>query len=125
MDPVFIIGAGLGGLALAQGLLKNNISFRIFECDPRLHGRTQGYRVRISEEGISALEQNPLSARYEKVKRCCAHLHMSTGNAPTCHLDATSAAEAEGPFKGGQQAPIKTTGRPLSADRSALREVLS
>ncbi|QNK63887.1 FAD-dependent monooxygenase [Pedobacter sp. PAMC26386] len=52
---VAIIGAGLGGLALAQGLKKNNISFQVFERDLAVDSRTQGYRIRIDETGQKAL----------------------------------------------------------------------
>lgn len=123
--PVIIIGAGVSGLALAQGLLRTGRPFRVFERDPTLHARTQGYRVRISEEGINALEQNLPPTRYEKLKRCCARVSASTGNAPTCHLDAVTAGPAEGLFKAGQPPPITAGGKPLSADRTVLREVLS
>ena len=78
-EPVIIIGAGFSGLALAQGLLKHGqIPFRVFERDPDLHARQQGYRVRISEEGISALAQNLPPERFEKLKRCCAHVSPTT-----------------------------------------------
>ena len=52
---VAIVGAGLGGLALAQGLKKNNISFKVFEKDIAVNSRAQGYRIRIDETGQKAL----------------------------------------------------------------------
>ncbi|KAH8660385.1 hypothetical protein BX600DRAFT_499565 [Xylariales sp. PMI_506] len=44
---VLIIGAGLGGLTLAQSLRKQGISFEIFERDTNDHSRTQGYAIGI------------------------------------------------------------------------------
>jgi 2-polyprenyl-6-methoxyphenol hydroxylase-like FAD-dependent oxidoreductase len=55
--PILIVGTGISGLALAQGLLKANIPFILFERDPSFTTRSQGYRVRINSTGISALEQ--------------------------------------------------------------------
>lgn len=56
-SPVLIIGAGLGGLALAQGLLKQNIRFRIFERDPTSHWTAPNYRERINPSTRLCLSQ--------------------------------------------------------------------
>ncbi|KAF2094333.1 FAD/NAD(P)-binding domain-containing protein [Rhizodiscina lignyota] len=52
--PVLIIGAGVSGLALAQGLRRHNIPFRLFERHPKSH-TSQGHRFRISQDGVDAL----------------------------------------------------------------------
>lgn len=44
---VIIVGAGLGGLLLAQALTKKGISFQTFERDESLHARFQGYAIGI------------------------------------------------------------------------------
>lgn len=46
---VLIIGAGIGGLTLAQGLRKQGISFEIFERDASAEARGQGYAVGLHE----------------------------------------------------------------------------
>lgn len=116
----------MSGLALAQGLQHNNIPFRLFERDPQLHARKQGYRFRISEEGIDALRQSLSSERFAQLSRCCAHVSTSNGNMPSVHLNARTAENSEALLpKSGSSQIINITGKPWSADRGALREVLS
>lgn len=42
---VLIVGGGLGGLALAQGLKKHGISCAVYEKDLSRADRLQGYRI--------------------------------------------------------------------------------
>ena len=52
---VAIVGAGIGGLALAQGLVKAGLDVRVYERDPSPRHRNQGYRIHISPVGEEAL----------------------------------------------------------------------
>ncbi|MGW4398345.1 FAD-dependent oxidoreductase [Amycolatopsis nivea] len=52
---VLVIGAGLGGLCLAQGLRKAGIPYAVYERDPALDARRQGYRLHIDSRGDQAL----------------------------------------------------------------------
>ncbi|WP_457585014.1 FAD-dependent oxidoreductase [Ensifer canadensis] len=55
---IVIIGGGPGGLALAQGLKKNGIGTAVFERDPVRADYVQGFRMRIRQRGIDALQAN-------------------------------------------------------------------
>ena len=44
---VLIVGGGLGGLALAQGLRKQGVAFEIFERDDTAVSRTQGWALSL------------------------------------------------------------------------------
>jgi 2-polyprenyl-6-methoxyphenol hydroxylase-like FAD-dependent oxidoreductase len=52
---VMIVGAGTGGLCLAQGLKLNNVSVELFERDYSPTDRLQGYRLSIDTAGGKAL----------------------------------------------------------------------
>ena len=52
---VVIIGAGLGGLSLAQGLRQAGIPCQVYERDPSPEFRKQGYRLHIDGAGDTAL----------------------------------------------------------------------
>lgn len=52
---VLIIGGGLGGLCLAQGLKKAGISLALYERDRSSNDRLQGYRIHIEPQGNRAL----------------------------------------------------------------------
>lgn len=54
-DKILIIGAGLGGLALAQGLVKSGFQVTVFERDESPASRSQGYRISIRSLGMKAL----------------------------------------------------------------------
>ncbi|MDH6124136.1 NAD(P)/FAD-dependent oxidoreductase [Kitasatospora sp. GP82] len=52
---VLVIGAGVGGLCLAQGLLKAGIDVRIYEREPGVDSRYQGFRIGLGGAGLDAL----------------------------------------------------------------------
>lgn len=54
--PILISGAGLASLLLAQSLRRANIPFIVFERDASISFRGQGYRLRLSTEGLDAIE---------------------------------------------------------------------
>jgi 2-polyprenyl-6-methoxyphenol hydroxylase-like FAD-dependent oxidoreductase len=55
LDHVLIIGGGIGGLALAQGLARSGVNATVYERDRKITDRLQGYRVHISPKGSRAL----------------------------------------------------------------------
>lgn len=55
--PILIAGAGLASLLLARSLLRSRIPFIIFERDQSIKFRAQGYRLRLSTEGLDAIEE--------------------------------------------------------------------
>ena len=65
---VLIIGGGIGGLTLAQGLKHAGISAAVYERDRTVNDRLQGYRIHICPTGSLALNlaadiDNPKSFR--------------------------------------------------------------
>jgi glycine/D-amino acid oxidase-like deaminating enzyme len=54
---VAVAGAGLGGLCLAQGLLKAGADVTVYERDARLDDRRQGYRLHADARAGLALQQ--------------------------------------------------------------------
>lgn len=116
--PVLIIGSGLGGVCLAQFLHKNKIPFKLFEQDARHDLRTQGYRLRISEDGVSALEDALTPELFALFEKTCA-------NPPTFGVrvqpDGTPAVPSGGP---PGPLPHTRSGKAYTVDRAAFRETL-
>lgn len=54
---VIIVGGGIGGLCLAQGLKRAGISFAVYERDRTPDSRLQGYRLNIEPVGAEALNE--------------------------------------------------------------------
>jgi len=54
-NKILIIGGGLGGLALSQGLVKAGFHVTVFERDESPISRLQGYRISIRTLGMHAL----------------------------------------------------------------------
>jgi 2-polyprenyl-6-methoxyphenol hydroxylase-like FAD-dependent oxidoreductase len=53
---VAVAGAGLGGLCLAQGLLRAGADVTVYERDASLDGRRQGYRLHVDARAGLALQ---------------------------------------------------------------------
>jgi 2-polyprenyl-6-methoxyphenol hydroxylase-like FAD-dependent oxidoreductase len=69
--PVLISGAGLASLLLARFLLRSKIPFQIFERDASLTFRGQGYRLRLSTEGLDAIESSLDPQSWQKFYDTC------------------------------------------------------
>ncbi|KAJ9613071.1 hypothetical protein H2200_003012 [Cladophialophora chaetospira] len=84
--PVLISGAGLASLLLARSLLRSNIPFQVFERDATLSFRGQGYRLRLSNEGLNAIESVLDPAAFQKFYDRCG----KTAGAGFAHFDAVT-----------------------------------
>ncbi len=69
---VIIIGAGTGGLCLAQALKRAGIDVHVFERDRTRRDGLQGYRVGISPAGSYALQQCLPPELYQLFVATCA-----------------------------------------------------
>ena len=77
-----IIGAGIGGLALAQGLRRRGIDFALFERDASLDSRHQGYRIETIAE-MEKLRGLMLDDTLSKYKATCAQMNLGETNLNT------------------------------------------
>jgi salicylate hydroxylase len=116
---VAIVGAGLGGLCLAQGLQQHGLAVQVYERDAAPAQRRQGYRLRIDHNGQAALARCLPPALYERFRRGCA---LAAGGVRT--LDARLA-----PLQGKWVDDWRDDGRAdltpdLRADRQAMRAAL-
>ncbi|WP_432725942.1 FAD-dependent oxidoreductase [Variovorax sp. W6] len=119
---VSIIGAGLGGLCLAQGLRRAGISFDVYERDRAAASRSQGYRIRIDADGQEALSRCLPPELYELFRQSCG------GRSAGVRFLGSDLE----PVPGRPAASWRTSGpgdepsRPhdLSANRQTLREIL-
>lgn len=112
---VLIIGAGLGGLSLAQGLKKAHIPFHVFERDPSSNFRAQGYRIKINHEGAQALKAVLTAEMWDYFERSCAGSEFGETNINA--LDGGIIASRAGPGARGGTIPYL-------ADRTVLRNLL-
>ena len=100
--PVLISGAGLASLLLAQSLHNSHIPFRIFERDESLASRGQGYRLRLSSEGLDAIESVLTPSHWQKFWDTCG----KTGGQGFSLLSAITGEpleKKEGPPAGGEK----------------------
>jgi 2-polyprenyl-6-methoxyphenol hydroxylase-like FAD-dependent oxidoreductase len=82
--PVLISGAGISGLLLAHSLRASRIPYILYERDPNGNARAQGYRLRISSDGINALKAVLTPEEYNRLHQGTA----ATGGGGIHNLDA-------------------------------------
>lgn len=117
-STILIAGAGLGGLCLAQALKKHAIPFKIFERDFKQDFRAQGFRLRISEEGILAL-QYALTPELWRLFESTSAEFLGMGQ-----LGRLNALTAEPLPAGGPPGGAHGGMQPFTVDRTTMREVL-
>jgi len=89
--PVLISGAGLGSLLLAQSLRLSKIPYRIFERDASFVFRAQGYRLRLSNEALDAIEGVLDAPTWTRFWDVCG----KTGGAGFAAFDAVTGTQTE------------------------------
>ncbi|MCP3804769.1 FAD-dependent monooxygenase [Allokutzneria sp. A3M-2-11 16] len=57
MTKVIVVGGGIGGLALAQGLRGAGLGVEVYERDRHRTDRLQGFRIHINPDGAAALRE--------------------------------------------------------------------
>src|SRR5258706_970490 len=121
--PVLISGAGLGGLLLAQSLRSHRIPFKLYERDADGSSRAQGYRLRISVDGLTALEQVLEPAHYERFRAGCTELGAGKIEAIDA-LTLQSQPLAQPGGQGGDRLGPPGGGDVVGVDRAFLRKTL-
>jgi 2-polyprenyl-6-methoxyphenol hydroxylase-like FAD-dependent oxidoreductase len=94
--PILIAGGGLASLLLAQALRRASIPFLIFERDDSFSFRAQGYRLRLSSEGLDAIESVLGPEGFQTFWDQCG----KTGGGGFSNIDATTAAKIASPWGG-------------------------
>jgi 2-polyprenyl-6-methoxyphenol hydroxylase-like FAD-dependent oxidoreductase len=122
---VAVAGGGLGGLCLAQGLLKAGVDVTVYERDAQLAARRQGYRLHVDARAGRALEQCLPPESFAVFQATCGNastrltvmterLHIVSEQRLNEQSSAGSAADPYAP------ATLST-----SVNRQTLREVLA
>jgi 2-polyprenyl-6-methoxyphenol hydroxylase-like FAD-dependent oxidoreductase len=115
---VLVVGGGIGGLCLAQGLKKAGVSVAVYERDRSPAGRLGGFRIHINPDGSGALHECLPPAAWEAF--------VSTAGEPgglgflTEELEELTVIEEESARPGAED----PAGRSHAADRVTLRQVL-
>jgi 2-polyprenyl-6-methoxyphenol hydroxylase-like FAD-dependent oxidoreductase len=116
---VVIIGGGIGGLTLAQGLKKSGVSVAVYERDRTRTDRVQGYRVHITPAGSRALHACLPARLFDAFARTCGKptraIHFLTENGVELLSGAMSEANA---------VPTGAVEQHRSVSRITLRQVL-
>src|SRR5205085_10699670 len=117
---VLVIGAGLGGLCLAEGLRKAGVDVAVYERDARLSTRTQGHRIHIDSRGEQALHECLPPSLYELFLATSGQ--SSRGITVFSIVDGQLEERVTQPFPEGGSDEFITVGS--AVDRLTLRQIL-
>ncbi|HEY1621165.1 MAG TPA: FAD-dependent monooxygenase [Streptosporangiaceae bacterium] len=116
---VLVAGAGIGGLALAQGLRRRGVEVAVFERDPAAVARGQGYRLRIDAGGNEALARCLPDDLFALYRATANRPYISRGNVFDEQLNLVySAVPPSGAASAAERADS------TAVNRLTLRQVL-
>ncbi|AEO55690.1 hypothetical protein MYCTH_2299772 [Thermothelomyces thermophilus ATCC 42464] len=118
--PVLIAGAGIASLLLAHSLRRSGIPFRIFERDASFVFRAQGYRLRLSAEGLEAIEEVLDPDTFKRFWDKCG----KTDGSKFTEFDAVTGEEKESRIA-GQQALASRDGKVVGIARGDMRRIFA
>ena len=118
--PVLIAGAGIASLLLAQSLRLAKIPFKIFERDASFVFRAQGYRLRLSAEGLDAIESVLDADAFQRFWDKCG----KTSGSGIAQFNAVTGEEIEIPA-GARQGLASRDGKVVGAARGDMRQVFA
>jgi 2-polyprenyl-6-methoxyphenol hydroxylase-like FAD-dependent oxidoreductase len=117
---VAVAGGGLGGLALAQGLLRAGADVTVYERDASLASRRQGYRLHLDARAGLALDATLPPESFALFQATCAqpsrHLTVTTERLRVLHEQVATDRGAD---------PYAPATLSTSVDRQTFREVLA
>src|SRR4029077_1180988 len=117
---VAVVGGGLGGLCLAQGLLRAGADVTVYERDASLAGRRQGYRLHVDARTGLALQAclppESLAVFQATCSQPSTRLAVVTEQLRVLHEQGTSDSAAH-PYAPATLSP--------SVNRQTFREVLA
>ncbi len=116
---VAVVGGGLGGLCLAQGLVKEGLDAAVYERDPALSERRQGYRLHVDARAGRALQHCLPPELFELFLATCGNPGRRF-TVVTEHLKVLY----EVPYDPAAD-PFDPQTLATSADRRTLREILA
>lgn len=120
MQQIIIAGGGIGGLCLAQGLLRAGIPFILLEADEGPSTRGQGYRLRIDRDGQRALQHCLPPALYALFRATASQSGLGRFVDPQLRAYGERRPESWQP-----SAQVEPEEGDLSVNRQTLREILT
>ncbi|KAH6614606.1 hypothetical protein B0J18DRAFT_304126 [Chaetomium sp. MPI-SDFR-AT-0129] len=132
--PVLIAGAGIASLLLAHSLRRSGIPFKIFERDASFVYRAQGYRLRLSAEGLDAIESVLGPETFQRFWDACgktlgrgfAVLDAVTGETISSRPSAGPAPPTAPPgTTGPSQALVSRDGKVVGIARGTMRKLFA
>ncbi|KAF1833504.1 FAD/NAD(P)-binding domain-containing protein [Decorospora gaudefroyi] len=118
--PVLISGAGLASLLLARSLHRSKIPFLVFERDASIIFRAQGYRLRLSAQGLDAIESVLGPTSFQKFYDACG----KTGGAGFAAINPLTGETLGGETPSVKSEPLASRdGKVVGISRGDMRKL--
>ncbi|KAK3179782.1 hypothetical protein K4F52_008860 [Lecanicillium sp. MT-2017a] len=121
--PILISGAGLASLLLAQSLRRASVPFQIFERDSSVSFRAQGYRLRLSSEGLDAIETALGPEGFKTFWDQCGKTGGSGFTSLNAKSNETLSSQPANPSKGPSESLSSREGKIVGISRGEMRRI--